>query len=168
MTVAESSFRSEVISHSQTLYPFALNLTRNTDDAQDLVQETMLRSLLYANKFASGTNLKAWLYTIMRNVFINNYRRQTKHRVVSDTNEDGERIQAYERTTYNAGESNLTMREIENAMENISLDFSVPFMMHYHGYKYDEIAHTMKLPLGTVKSRIFFARKALQKRLTRY
>ena len=168
MSNAELAVRSEIVNHSQTLYPFALNLTRNTDDAQDLVQETMLRSLLYSNKFSSGTNLKAWLYTIMRNIFINNYRRQTKHRIVSDTNLEGERIQAYERTTINNGEVNLTMREIENAMENISVDFSVPFMMHYHGYKYDEIAETMSLPLGTVKSRIFFARKALQKKLTRF
>lgn len=168
MSATASTFHSEVVNHSHALYPFALNLTRNSDDAKDLVQETVLRSLIYSEKFSSGTNLKAWLYTIMRNVFINNYRRNAKYRVVSDTTEDGERIHAYEKTAYNDGETKLTMREIENAMENISPDFSVPFMMHYQGYKYEDIAQTLSLPLGTVKSRIFFARKALQKRLTRH
>ena len=167
MSTAELSFRTELVSHTQTMYPFAYNLTRNADDANDLVQETALRSLLYSDKFSSGTNLKAWLYTIMRNIFINNYRRNTRHRVVSDTDESGELIQAYQRTVENRGEGNIAMRELENAMENISPDFSVPFMMHYHGFKYEEIADAMKLPLGTVKSRIFFARKALQKRVSR-
>ena len=168
MSTAEISFRSEVVNHTQTMYPFAYNLTRNADDAQDLIQETALRSLLDADKFSSGTNLKAWLFTIMRNIFINNYRRNTRHRVVSDTDINGDQIQTYQRTDYNRGESNIEMREIENAMENISPDFSVPFMLHYHGYKYDEIAQSMKLPLGTVKSRIFFARKALQKQVSRH
>lgn len=168
MSTAEIAFRSEVVNHTQTMYPFAYNLTRNADDAQDLIQETALRSLLYADKFSSGTNLKAWLFTIMRNIFINNYRRNSRHRVVSDTDENGEQIQTYQRTDDNRGEGNIVMREIENAMENISPDFSVPFMLHYHGYKYEEIAQTMKLPLGTVKSRIFFARKALQKKVTRH
>jgi RNA polymerase sigma-70 factor (ECF subfamily) len=161
-------FDKQVITHSKALYPFAYNLTKNVDDAQDLIQETMYRSLVNKEKFAEGTNLRAWLFTIMRNIFINNYRKNSKRQIVSDNTENQIIINNHSRTVGNIGETNLVMKEIENALSVISQDFSVPFMMHYKGFKYHEIAKELELPLGTVKSRIFFARKELQKRITRY
>jgi RNA polymerase sigma-70 factor (ECF subfamily) len=167
MSTSSYSFPHQVAEHSQTLYPFAYNLTRNPDDAQDLIQETVLRSLVNMEKFADGTNLKAWLFTIMRNVFINNYRRTSRRRVVTDDVEKST-AESGTRAARNGGEARLTMKEIQVAMDSIDTSFSKPFMMHYNGCKYQEIADEMNLPLGTVKSRIFFARKALQKRITRY
>lgn len=161
-------FEEEVVNHSETLYPFAYNLTKNVDDARDLIQETVYRSLLYKDKFSNGTNLKAWLFTIMRNIFINNYRRASKRVVVQDNTEGQHLLLSYSPVLKNNGESSMVMQEIEKALDSISKDFSVPFMMHYKGFKYQEIADELGLPLGTVKSRIFFARKELQKRIVRY
>lgn len=161
-------FEDEVVSYSESLYPFAYNLTKNSEDARDLIQETVYRSLLYKDKFATGTNLKAWLFTIMRNIFINNYRRASKRVVVPDNTEGQQILLTYSPVLKNNGEGKLVMQEIEKALASISKDFSVPFMMHYQGFKYQEIADELGLPLGTVKSRIFFARKELQKRIVRY
>ena len=100
-------FEKQVITHSKALYPFAYNLTKNVDDAQDLIQETMYRSLVNKEKFAEGTNLRAWLFTIMRNIFINNYRKNSKRQIVSDNTENQIIINNHSRTVGNIGETNL-------------------------------------------------------------
>lgn len=160
-------FNEQVVDFSGSLKPFAYKLTRNSDDASDLIQETVYKALINADKFHKGTNLKAWLFTIMRNIFINNYRRNSRHGIVSDPTENLSLLNSIRNSTTNNGLVNIHMEEVNKALENLSEEFRIPFLLHYEGFKYNEIAEELQLPLGTVKSRIFFARKALQKMIDR-
>jgi RNA polymerase sigma-70 factor (ECF subfamily) len=127
----------------------------------------MLRALLYRDKYQLGTNLKAWLYTIMRNTFINQYRRNK--RIVRLQHPDGVEIafEAAGMAARNEGYNRLRAREIARALEEIPQVFRLSFELHYTGYKYAEIAHLLNEPLGTIKSRIHFARKLLSSKLER-
>ncbi|MBA2422261.1 MAG: RNA polymerase sigma factor [Chitinophagales bacterium] len=160
-------FNTQLEQSSESLYSFAYNLTRNIDDAKDLLQETTYRALLNRDKFKMNTNLKAWLYTIMKNIFINNYRRQAKRQIVTDETENQYYLDTFSETTENLGVSQLAMLEIEAAISDIDIGIRTPFLMYFQGYKYQEIAEHLDIPLGTVKSRIFFARKELQRRIRR-
>ncbi len=162
-----SGFEGLLISHRDYLQPFAVSLTRDADDAADLCQETMLRALLYRDKYTTGTNLKAWLYTIMRNTFINGYRRGK--RMVKIAHPDGVEVafEAAGMAARNEGYGRLQAREIGKALEEIPHVFRISFELYYIGYKYAEIAELLGEPLGTIKSRIHFARKALASRLER-
>jgi RNA polymerase sigma-70 factor (ECF subfamily) len=164
----EIDFTNTVTKYAYSLRPFALSLTRDMEDAHDLIQETLLRALSSQEKFAEGTNLKAWLYTIMKNIFINNYRRNKKRNTIIDTTEDMYVINSNSTRVMNQGESNISMENVTNAVNLLNEEFRVPFMMHYQGFKYHEIADHLTLPIGTVKSRIHFARKELKKKLKRY
>ncbi|MEX0967319.1 MAG: RNA polymerase sigma factor [Bacteroidia bacterium] len=166
--MSNSDFTSRVYEYSTSLKPIALNLTRNMDNAKDLLQETMLRALSSRDKFKEGTNLKAWLYTIMKNIFINNYRRKIKRKVIIDSTDNLFYLSPTERMQDNSGESKLNMDDISRAFEHISNDFKIPFLMHFKGFKYQEIADDLGLPIGTVKSRIHFARKDLKSKLNSY
>lgn len=157
----QEEFNKLVVSASASLMPFAINLTKNTDAAEDLLQETTFRALVNHDKFSEGTNLKAWLFTIMRNIFINNYRKMAKRNTIIDTTDNLFFINSTS-TVKNHAEQSFVMDDLQNAIAQLNSDFKVPFMMHYEGYKYNEIADTLHLPLGTVKSRIFFARKELK------
>jgi RNA polymerase sigma-70 factor (ECF subfamily) len=154
------NFHTEVKSATTVLKPHAMRLTRDSNDAEDLIQETIVRALTNEDKFQEGTNIRAWLFTIMRNIFINDYRKKSKRNVVIDTTANMFYLNA-STTISNAGERAFVMNDIRNALMKISNELRVPFMMHYKGYKYHEIAEQLNLPLGTVKSRIFFARKEL-------
>jgi RNA polymerase sigma-70 factor (ECF subfamily) len=160
-------FNTQLEQSSESLYSFAYNLTRNIDDAKDLLQETTYRALLNRDKFKMNTNLKAWLYTIMKNIFINNYRRQAKRQIVTDETENQYYLNTFSETTENLGVSQLAMLEIEATISDIDIGIRTPFLMYFQGYKYQEIAEHLDIPLGTVKSRIFFARKELQRRIRR-
>jgi len=164
----EIDFRNSVTKYAYSLKPFALSLTRDMQDANDLIQETLLRALSSHEKFTEGTNLKAWLYTIMKNIFINNYRRNKKRNTIIDVTEDMFIINTSSIKIINLGEVNLAMENVTRAVNLLSADFRIPFMMHYDGFKYHEIAEKLTLPIGTVKSRIHFARKELKEKLTRY
>lgn len=160
-------FNLVVAGHSEVLRPFAISLTQDAEDAQDLCQETMLRALLYRDKYQMGTNLKAWLFTIMRNTFINQYRRSK--RFVKLNHPDGIEI-AFESAglaARNEGYNRLRAREISKAIDSIPKVFQLSFELYYSGYKYAEIAKLLNEPLGTIKSRIHFARKALAAQLER-
>lgn len=161
-------FAPTVTKYAYSLRPFALSLTRDMEDAQDLIQETLLRALSSQEKFTEGTNLKAWLYTIMKNIFINNYRRNKKRNTIIDTTDDMYVINSNSTLVGNTGESNMAMENVTYAVNMLQEEFRVPFMMHYQGFKYHEIADHLTLPIGTVKSRIHFARKELKKKLKRY
>ena len=161
-------FTNTVTKYAYSLRPFALSLTRDMEDAHDLIQETLLRALSSQEKFTEGTNLKAWLYTIMKNIFINNYRRNKKRNTIIDTTEDMYVINSNSTKVTNQGESNMTMESVTMAVNMLNAEFRVPFMMHYNGFKYHEIADHLVLPIGTVKSRIHFARKELKKKLQRF
>lgn len=159
------SFNSLIESNSNYLQPFAISLTQDADDAKDLVQETLYKAIVYKDKFQEGTNVKAWLYTIMRNIFINNYRRLQKFRgVSSDTPQDFYLIKQQKYAT-NSGVSNINLSTIKKAIDDLPEILRISFELHYLGYKYQEIAETLNEPLGTIKSRIHFARKTLTENL---
>lgn len=160
MTHAE--FQNGIIELKTPLKAFALNLTRDRDDALDLVQETYFRALSNQDKFHDGTNLKAWLLTIMKNIFINNYRKASKRTTVADASDNLYLLNVGVEVAGNQAEHDFVMRDLVRAINQLDEEYRKPFIMHYHGYKYEEIAEEMRLPLGTVKSRIFFARKQMK------
>lgn len=163
-------FSQAVVDFSSNLKPFAINLTQDNEEADDLIQETVYKALVNQEKFREGTNLKAWLFTIMKNIFINGYRRKSKRKTIVDTTDNLFYINSSTANVAidNRSEANFMMEDITKAIIDLTDDYRIPFMMHYKGYKYQEIAEDLNLPLGTVKSRIFFARKELKKKLKVY
>ena len=157
-----SEFQAHIIQLKAPLRTFAMNLTRDRDDALDLIQETYMRALTNEDKFHEGTNLKAWLLTIMKNIFINNYRKSSKRNTIVDISENLFLINSSEAITGNQAENDFVMKDLALAVNNLDAEYKKPFIMHYNGFKYEEIAEEMNLPLGTVKSRIFFARKQMK------
>ena len=164
----KKEFKYKVSDESRPLRAYALKLTRDMDDANDLVQETMLKAFVNEEKFQEGTNLKGWLYTIMKNIFINKYRRAVKSNIFNDPTDNQFFINSSSLTHRNDGEGNLIMKEITNALGGLNDNLKTPFMMSYRGYKYEEIASYLQIPLGTVKVRIHNARKELMKKLDSY
>lgn len=143
------------------LLPFAYRLTNNVEDAKDLVQETAIRAFNNRAKFENGTNFRAWVTTIMRNTFINFYRKK-KNRATSSEPADSYVFVNEKNACANGAGSNIMMRELQRIINALDNTYRKPFMMFYEGYKYEEIAENMSLPIGTVKSRIFFARRQLR------
>jgi len=158
-------FDTKFNSLTASLNSFAFNLTKNSDDAKDLFQETAFRAITNRDKFRPGTNFKAWLFTIMKNIFINNYRKRVKKNTIIDTTDNLFFINSGDSLIDNNAGRNILMKELNAMIENLDESIKRPFMMHYLGYKYQEIADDLNLPLGTVKSRIFFARKALKEQI---
>jgi RNA polymerase sigma-70 factor (ECF subfamily) len=165
MTTAD--FNTMVVRHSDFLRPYAVSLTQDYEDAKDLFQETMMRALLNREKYQFGTNLKAWLYTIMRNIFINNYRRNKKFTKVSGDVPSDIVMYNTNKTAHNEGWNNVRLNEVKKAIDDLPNVFRLSFELHYTGYKYQEIADLLNEPLGTIKSRIHFARKMLMSGLDR-
>jgi RNA polymerase sigma-70 factor (ECF subfamily) len=161
-------FNSEVLSFSKPLRYFALNLTSNDEAAKDLLQETLLKAISNRDRFVEKTNLKAWLYTIMKNIFINNYRRSMKINTVVDSTKDLFLINLPQNNGPVSPESTYSEREILQKIESLEADYKLPFTMYFDGYKYKDIADYLNLPIGTVKSRIFLARKQLMEMLVGY
>ncbi|MGZ3939078.1 MAG: RNA polymerase sigma factor [Flavisolibacter sp.] len=159
MSITE--FNSLVLNQSESLKPFAISLTRDHEVAKDLCQETLYKAFAYREKYEQGTNIKAWLYTIMRNIFINDYRRNGRKQLVMDTVKYSQTFQE------NSSELNLRLREIEAAIHRLPPIFKTACLLYLQGYKYHEIAVALNEPLGTIKSRIHFAKKTLQKQLDR-
>jgi RNA polymerase sigma-70 factor (ECF subfamily) len=162
------NFQVLVVNMIASLKPYAINLTKNMDNAEDLLQETVYRALTNHEKYIEGTNLKAWLFTIMKNIFINNYRRAAKRNTLIDTTDNLYFINMPSINMAHTGSGNLMLEDINHAIDKLGDEYRVPFMMHFEGFKYHEIAEDLELPLGTVKSRIFFARKELKNQLTAY
>lgn len=162
-------FTLEVQKLSLALRPAAMNLTRDADEAKDLVQETLLKALVNRDKFRVGTNLKAWLYTIMRNTFINNYNKITKRHQTIDATEYFQYFNTDENyITQNGATQTFVMTDLHAAIGSLEEAYRTPFMMYYIGYKYQEIAERLRIPIGTVKNRIHIARKDLKSRLAMY
>lgn len=153
---------------SKVLRPFALKLTKDSEDANDLLQETMLKAFTNRDKFNEGTNLKAWLYTIMKNTFITNYQRLLRRNTFIDTTDSLHFINSSDNTTDNLAYSEFAMTDISHAIEKLEDTYKTPFIMHYRGFKYHEIAERLKIPIGTVKNRIHIARKELKGSLVQY
>ena len=168
IVMATIDFNQLLLSNTEFLKPFAVTLTRDNEVAKDLLQETMYRALANKEKYNVGTNIKAWLYTIMRNIFINNYRRKSKQSTIFDSTPNEFLINYNQVTTSNAAEGALKMKDIQKAIHQLPEIFRNPFMLYFEGYKYHEIADMLSEPLGTIKSRIHFARKLLKEQLTRF
>ena len=158
-------FNQAMLSFRQTLEYFALSLTKNHEDAQDLLQETFLKAIRNRHRFLEQTNLKAWLYTIMKNTFINNYRRKIRSNTIVDQSQELYLVNSADKTGLQDPQADTNMKEMERAINALSEDIRNPFLMHFKGFKYKEIADDMNLPIGTVKSRIFSARQKLMQDL---
>jgi len=163
MTAIE--FNQQLIYQQAPLNNFAYSLTLNTEDAKDLLQDTIYKAITYRDKFVDASNLKAWLYTIMKNTFINNYRRNVKKRQILTEANDTSLLKQTVNYQYSSAESELNMKQINAAISALDDEYKIPFQRYYDGFKYKEIADEMDLPIGTVKSRIFLARKQLMQTL---
>jgi RNA polymerase sigma-70 factor (ECF subfamily) len=158
MTAIE--FNHQLTTLESSLNRFAMSLTSNRDDALDLVQETYLKALTYREKFTDYTNLKAWVYTIMKNSFINKYRKSVRENTTFDNTKDLYLLNSATPSDNNPI-SEISASEIQSHIDDLAEEFRVPFEMHRQGFKYKEIAEEMDLNIGTVKSRIFLGRKKL-------
>ena len=166
MSAAE--FNELLLSNADPLRPFAVSLTRDQEIAKDLFQETLYKALANQDKYSRGTNIRAWLFTIMRNIFINDYRRRSKQRTIFDSSSNESLINSGKIIVSNGGEDSLHMKEIHRAIYLLPQIFKIPFLLYFEGYRYYEISESLNEPLGTIKSRIYFARKLLKEQLSRY
>jgi RNA polymerase sigma-70 factor (ECF subfamily) len=160
-------FNEILLGNADFLKPFAINLTRDTEAANDLYQETLYKALSNQEKYNAGTNIKAWLFTIMRNIFINDYRRKAKQKTIFDSTPNDYLINLKQISVSNAAESDMRVKEIKKAIQQLPEIFKTPFLLYFDGYKYQEIAEVLDEPLGTIKSRIHFARKLLKEQINR-
>lgn len=165
MSAAE--FNDMLLTNSGSLKPFAVSLTHDQEVAKDLYQETMYKALANRDKYSTGTNIKAWLFTIMRNIFINEYRRKAKQRTIFDSTANDSTIDSGSTVVTNGAETSLQLKEINHAIYHLPQIFKTPFLLYFEGYRYHEIAFSLNEPLGTIKSRIHFARKLLKDQLSR-
>jgi RNA polymerase sigma factor (sigma-70 family) len=163
-----TDFRYTLLNNADSLMPFAFKLTQDHEEARDLFQETIYKALANEEKYNMGTNLKAWLYTIMRNIFINDYRKKSRQQIVFDGTSGDYYINSTKTVTYNDAVSFINMKEIKKAIVNLPEIFKDPFLLYFDGYKYTEIAEILCEPLGTIKSRVHFARKLLKSQLERF
>lgn len=158
----------KLVGMQKRLFNFAYSLTMNRDDAQDLLQSTSLKVLNNQEKFVNNDNFSGWIFTIMRNIFINDYHSSSNKYTVFD-NEEGTIMNRY---ASNPGEetpdSTYTVKEINRAIKSLAEEYRIPFSLYLSGYKYQEIADRMNLPIGTVKSRIYASRQQLQSKLRDY
>jgi RNA polymerase sigma factor (sigma-70 family) len=166
MTALEFTYH---IGHvSKSLKPFAMKLTRDYEEANDLLQDTLLKAFTNRDKYTEGTNLKAWLYTIMKNTFITNYQRMVRKNTFIDTSDNLHFINSIENSTDNQALSTFAMNDINKAVGLLEDAYKTPFMMYFRGFKYHEIAEKLDIPIGTVKNRIHIARKELKESLYMY
>ncbi len=166
--MSNAEFSMLLTENAEFLRPFAINLTKNHESAKDLFQETLYRAISNKDKYNVGTNIKAWLYTIMRNIFINDYRKKAKQSTVFDNSPNDFLIDQTSNKVTNDAITNLNLREVKQYIHDLPELFRTPFNLYYEGYKYNEIADALDEPLGTIKSRIHFARKILKQKIQRY
>ena len=166
--MSSKKFQSKLMSMQSNLLNFAYILTSNRDDAYDLLQDTTLKALDNEDKYVENVNFKGWVFTIMRNIFINNYRKVVRESTIIDQTEDLYHLNLPQDSGFETPEGAFAAKEINEVINSFADEYRIPFSMHVLGYKYNEIAEEMGLPLGTVKSRIFFARQKLQILLKEY
>lgn len=164
----KSTFKKSVLGMQSNLMSFAMKLTLDKEEAQDLVQDTTLKALNNEEKFVDNTNFKGWMLTIMRNIFINNYRKNTRENTMVDSSEDLYHLNLKQDSGFETPDGAYAVGEISTIISRFPADYREPFNLHVAGYKYEEISETLGMPLGTVKSRIFFTRKRLREILKDY
>lgn len=166
MTAIE--FNTQLTDLRSNLHRFAYRLTTDAEDAADLLQETLYKALSNKDKFQDKTNLKSWTFTIMKNTFINNYRRASRSQTILDTTKELHFLNIPQDSGLISPDSSFSMKEISKAINDLEIEYRKPFVMHTEGFKYKEIAEELGLPIGSVKSRIFIARKKLMEELQDY
>jgi len=160
-------FNEALIGMENNLHSFAMSFTRNNEDARDLTQETMLKAITYRSYYAPQTNFKAWVFTIMRNIFINQYRRKVKSGTIFDHSQDLYLLNQ-PGDSLNSPVQEIAVKEINGHINGLEEEYKLPFKMHFKGFKYKEISDKLGIPIGTVKSRIFIARKKLMEVMPEY
>ena len=171
----QQNFQSETLPHQNALYNFALNMVRNSDDAQDLVQETYYRAYRSYHQFENATNSKAWMIMILKNTFINNYRKLKREPGKVDYDEIEkfyENIKSNQTRDNNLDfdfYNNLFDDELSTALAKLPVKMREVYLLcDLEGYTYEEIANIVSIPIGTVRSRLHRARKLLQDELFGY
>ena len=159
---SKPSFISSVLGMQANLRSFALKLTLDADEAHDLVQDTTLKALNNEEKFVDNANFKGWMLTIMRNIFINNYRKSARENTMVDTSEDLYHLNLKQDSGLETPDGAYAVKEISEILAGFPEDCREPFSLH------EEISERLSMPLGTVKSRIFFTRKRLREILKDY
>ncbi len=160
-----ANFTQNLLGMQPELHRFALKLTADKEEADDLLQETSLKALDNEDKYTPDTNFKGWMYTIMRNIFINNYRKTVRDQTFVDQTENLYHLNLPQDSGFESTEGNYDLKEIRRIVNTLPKEYRIPFSMYVSGFKYREIAERLGLPIGTVKSRIFFTRQRLQKDL---
>ncbi|MBR5192832.1 MAG: RNA polymerase sigma factor [Bacteroidaceae bacterium] len=160
-----ADFTQNLLGMQTELHRFALKLTADREEADDLLQETSLKALDNEDKYTPDTNFKGWMYTIMRNIFINNYRRTVRDQTFVDHTDNLFHLSLPQDSGFESTEGNYDLKEIRKIVNMLPKEYRIPFSMYVSGFKYREIAERLGLPIGTVKSRIFFTRQRLQKDL---
>lgn len=168
MKTSKQTLEHDLVQMQSNMLNYALTLTTNRDEAKDLTQETTLKALSNIDKYYDNVNFKGWVLTIMHNLFINNYRRVVRTQTILDNSDSLYQLNMPQQSGFDSPEGSFTYHEIMNVLDTFNDDYKTPFSMYFTGFKYDEIAKSLNLPLGTVKSRIFFARKRLQEILKDY
>jgi len=168
LQTTKQTLEQDLVELQPNMLNFAMSLTANKEEAKDLAQETTLKTLTNIDKYYDDTNFKGWIFTIMRNIFVNNYRRAVRSQTVIDQTDNLYLLNASQDSGFNSPEGAYSYSEIHKVLNSFSDEYKEPFSMHFLGYKYEEIAQKLNLPLGTVKSRIFFTRKRLQEILKDY
>lgn len=160
-----TTFAQNLLSIQTELFHFAFKLTADREEANDLLQETSLKALDNEEKYTSETNFKGWVYTIMRNIFINNYRKVLRDQTYVDQTDNQFYLNQGNNLAEDSLEGSYDLKEIRRTVNELPKKYRIPFMMYVSGFKYREIADKLGLPLGTVKSRIYFTRQRLQEEL---
>ncbi len=171
----QERFEKEFFPHLEALHSFAFHLTYNEEDADDLVQETFLKAFRFIDKYEEGTNAKAWLFKILKNAYINQYRKDSKRPIQVDYEESNvyrEEEEGQISSYFDLREEifdNMMGDEVSTAMNSLPEDFrSVIWLCDIEGFPYDEIAKIIDIPIGTVRSRLFRARNMLKEKLKSY
>ena len=163
MTALE--FNHRLIGLQPTLKLYTRRFTVDKEESEDLLQDTILKALSNKEKFTQNTNFKAWLYTIMKNTFINRYRKETKTKTQLDNTKDLYYLNVADPHTFSSPGSGMEYKQVMELMNELKDIYLIPFKMYFDGYKYHEISEEMNIPLGTVKTRIFYARQFLKDRM---
>lgn len=166
--MSKTELSSIIVSHESFLYQLALKLTKSAEDSNDLLQETYYKAIKNSDKFKEGTNIKGWLYTIMKNTFINAYRKKKNQNTFVDETDNKYFLNLKESEKTVSTDAAVDHEYIMKQIHSVDRTYVETFMMYYNGYKYEEIAEIMDIPLGTVKSRIFLARKKMMNKLKDY
>ena len=166
--MTQKEFNFALIQNESRLKMLARKFTTDSDEALDLVQETFLKALKYKDKFRENINISAWLYTIMRNTFINQFHKKQRYKTYNDSSNrdaDYSMMDFVEDSRTPDAISQINEKDIQDTMNKVDKDLIAPFRMYIDGFKYIEIAEETQLPLGTVKNKIFRARKELAREL---